>query len=121
MRKLVDWTLVSLDGVIDSPAWARPFLNDEHHRFALALLDEADAMLLEPQDLSGVPGLSVEAGRRDRRPDDSRPRYVAASAAKLKAEPGGTIFKFRTAALDRTLLDDGLVDELSIDGKRSCC
>ena len=38
MRKLVEWTFVSLDGVIDSPEWARPYLDDDHHRYARALL-----------------------------------------------------------------------------------
>jgi len=41
MRKLVEWTFVSLEGVIDSPVWAQPYMDDEHHRYAVALLRAA--------------------------------------------------------------------------------
>jgi dihydrofolate reductase len=132
MRKLVEWTFVSLDGVIDSPVWARPFLDDEHHRFARALLDEADALLLGRETYQGFldfwPKQTGEIADRM----NSRPKYVASrtlppghaewnatilegdaaeAVARLKAEPGGTMVKFGTGELDRTLLENGLVDE----------
>jgi dihydrofolate reductase len=132
MRKLVEWTFVSLDGVIESPAWARPFLDDEHHRFARALLDEADALLLGRKTYQGFsdfwPKQTGEIADRM----NSRPKYVASrtlspgpadwnatilegdaaeAVARLKAEPGGTIVKFGTGELDSTLLEHGLVDE----------
>jgi dihydrofolate reductase len=132
MRKLVEWTFVSLDGVIESPAWARPYLDDEHHRFAGALLDEADALLLGRKTYQGFldfwPKQTDEIANRI----NSRPKYVASrtlppgpadwnatilegdaaqAVAKLKAEPGGTILKFGTGELDQALLEHGLVDE----------
>jgi dihydrofolate reductase len=132
MRKLVEWTFVSLDGVIDSPVWARPFLDNEHHRFARALLDEADALLLGRKTYQGFldfwPKQTGEIADRM----NNRPKYVASrtlppgaaewnatvikgdiaeAVATLKAEPGGTIVKFGTGELDWTLLEHGLVDE----------
>ena len=133
MRKLVEWTFVSLDGVIDSPEWAGPYLDDEHHRYALALLDEADALLLGRKTYQGFvdfwPKQTGEIADRI----NGRPKYVASrtlppgaadwnatvlegdvaeAVARLKVEPGGNILKFGTGELDKTLLEHGLVDEL---------
>jgi dihydrofolate reductase len=132
VRKLVAWTFVSLDGVIDSPEWARPYLDDDHHRYARALLDAADSLLLGRKTYEGLadfwPRQSGEIADRI----NSRPKYVASRTlapgeaewnatvldgevaevvARLKAEPGGNILKFGTGELDRTLLEHGLVDE----------
>ena len=132
MRKLVEWTFVSLDGVVDSPEWARPYLDAEHHRFARALLDEADSLLLGRKTYEGLadfwPRQSGEIADRI----NSRPKYVASRTlapgeaewnatvldgevaevvARLKTESGGNILKFGTGELDRTLLEHGLVDE----------
>src|SRR5580700_6392514 len=47
MSKLVEATHVTLGGEIGSPdAWARPYLDDEHARYAEKLLTMADALLL---------------------------------------------------------------------------
>src|SRR5215472_3201374 len=47
MRKLIESTLVSLDGVVGSPEkWAMPFWDDENKRYALSRLAEVDAFLL---------------------------------------------------------------------------
>jgi dihydrofolate reductase len=133
MRKLVEWTFVSLDGVIDSPEWARPYLDDEHHRYAAALLDDSDALLLGRKTYQGFadfwPKQTGEIADRI----NSRPKYVASrtlspgaadwnatvlegdvaeAVARLKAEPGGTILKFGTGELDQALLEHGLLDEL---------
>ena len=77
MRTLVEWTFVSLDGVIDSADWARPYLDDEHHRYAVALLDETDALLLGRKTYEGLrdfwPKQTGEIADRI----NSRPNYVA--------------------------------------------
>ena len=133
MRKLIEWTFVSLDGVIDSPVWARPYLNDEHQRYAVALLDQADALLLGRKTYQGLADFwSKQTGEIADR-INSRPKYVASrtlppgpadwnatvlegdvaeAVAKLKAEPGSNILKFGTGELDKTLLEHGLLDEL---------
>ena len=47
MRKLVESTFVTLDGVIDSPQeWSPPYWDDEHAAYAGKLLFAADALLL---------------------------------------------------------------------------
>ncbi len=46
MSKLVEATHVTLGGEIGAPdAWARPYLDDEHTRYADKLLTLADALL----------------------------------------------------------------------------
>jgi dihydrofolate reductase len=134
MRKLAEWTFVSLDGVIDSPdKWARPYLDDEHHRYARALIDDADALLLGRKTYEGFldfwPKQTGEIAARL----NERPKYVASrtltpgragwnatvldgvvadAVASLKAESGRNILKFGTGEVDRTLLEHGLLDEL---------
>jgi dihydrofolate reductase len=133
MRKLVEWTFVTLDGVIDSPEWARPYLDEEHHRYARALLDETDALLLGRKTYQGFldfwPRQTGEIADRI----NTRLKYVASrtlapgeaewnatvlqgdvaeAVARLKAEPGSNIVKFGTGELDRTLFEHRLVDEL---------
>ena len=47
MRKLVESTFVTLDGVISEPQrWGGPYWNDEHSGYAHDLLFSADALLL---------------------------------------------------------------------------
>ena len=47
MRKLVESTFMTLDGVISNPQeWSPPFWDDEHSAYAEKLLAPADAMLL---------------------------------------------------------------------------
>jgi dihydrofolate reductase len=132
-RKLVETTFVSLDGVIDRPdRWARPFLGDEHDRYAVELLDAAGALLLGRLTYEGLRDFwrSRTGQISDRM--NRLPKYVASrtlepgeaewnatilegdvaeAVAKLKAQDGGTILKFGTGELDRTLLEHNLVDE----------
>ena len=45
MRKLVESTFMTLDGVISSPQdWSPPYWDDEHAGYASKLLDAADAL-----------------------------------------------------------------------------
>lgn len=47
MRKLVESTFVTLDGVISEPfEWGAPYWDEEHHAYAGKLLFAADALLL---------------------------------------------------------------------------
>src|SRR5437016_14205115 len=47
MRKLIEATFVSLDGVVGSPEkWALPYFDDENKNYALSRLSEVDAFLL---------------------------------------------------------------------------
>ncbi|GIH97313.1 dihydrofolate reductase family protein [Planobispora siamensis] len=45
MRKLIESTFVTLDGVIDSPEqWGSPYWDEEHAGYAGALFSECDAL-----------------------------------------------------------------------------
>jgi len=132
MRKLVESTFVSLDGVISSPEeWSPPYWNDEHNNYAHELLFASDALLLGRETYEGF----AEAWP-SRSGDDytdrinSLPKYVASTTlqetkwnatvigvdvvdevAKLKRQPGQNILKFGTGQLDRPLMQNKLIDE----------
>jgi dihydrofolate reductase len=132
MRKLVETTFVTLDGVIGSPQeWGPPYWNDEHANYARKLLFAADALLLGRATYEGF----AEAWP-SRTGDDysdrinSLPKYVASrtleeatwnatiikgdvaeEVARLKQQPGENILKFGTGEVDRTLIAHELIDE----------
>lgn len=131
MRKLVETTFVTLDGVISSPQnWGASYWDDEHNGYSATLLFAADALLLGRKTYEGF----VEAWpSRDGEFADrinSLPKHVASrtlgdatwnatiiegdvpeAVAKLKEQPGEDILKYGTGELDRTLLEHKLVDE----------
>lgn len=134
MRKLVESTFVSLDGVISDPQkWGPPYWNDEHANYARDLLFSADALLLGRVTYEGfAKAWPPRAGKGDEYADrfNSLPKYVASTTlhetewnatllgpdvpgeiAKLKDQPGENILKFGTGDLDRTLMQHNLVDE----------
>lgn len=132
MRKLVEATLVSLDGVVGSPEeWALPYWDEENKNYAHAALAEADTFLLGRvtyekfvaawSQVSGDPYLDTI---------NRLPKFVASASlrettwnatlikgdpadeiAGLKSRPGKTIMKYGTGQLDRTLIGHGLIDE----------
>jgi dihydrofolate reductase len=134
MRKLVESTFVTLDGVIDSPQrWSGPYWDDEHFAYARDLLFASDALLLCRETYEGF------AAAWPSRPSDTfvdrinqMPKYVASrtlqpadmkwnatlvqgdvagEVARLKERPGQSILKYGTGELDRTLMAHNLVDE----------
>jgi dihydrofolate reductase len=131
MRKLVEPTFVTLDGVISMPQeWGRPYWDDEHAQYAHDLLFSADALLLGRKTYEGfVQAWPSRTGEYSDR-INSMPKYVASrtlddatwnaaiiqgdvaeAVAKLKEEPGENILKFGTGELSATLLEHRLVDE----------
>jgi dihydrofolate reductase len=134
MRKLVESTFVTLDGVISSPEkWGPPYWNDEHDSYAHELLFAADALLLGRVTYEAFVGAwpARSGDYADR--INSLPKYVASrtlqeatwnatviagdvaeEVAKLKQQPGEAILKFGTGELDRTLIAHELVDELHL-------
>jgi dihydrofolate reductase len=131
MRKLVESTFVTLDGVIDSPQdWGAPYWDDEHASYASGLLFAADALLLGRATYEGF--VQAWPSRTGEFADhiNAMPKHVASRTlqeatwnatviegdvaeeiAKLKQQPGENILKFGTGELDRALLAHGLVDE----------
>ena len=133
MRKLIESTLVSLDGVIESPDRWAPF-DDEATRLAMEDLGTYDAFVIGRvtyerfraswAPVSGNPYI-------DR--INAMPKYVASRSLaevtwnatllgpdivgaieRLKAQPGKDLIKYGTSRLDDTLLQAHLVDELRV-------
>jgi dihydrofolate reductase len=135
MRKLVESTFVTLDGVIESPQnWSPPYWDDEHMAYASRLLFAADALVL---GRATYEGFAQAWPQRSGDPYTDRinamPKHVASrtlgdatwnatiiegdaaeAIAALKDEPGEGLLKFGTGELDRTLLAHGLLDELHL-------
>ncbi len=134
MRKLVESTFVSLDGVIENPQnWSAPYWDDEHSAYARKLLWDADALLLGRKTYENfAQAWPSRAGTGDDFTDrmNAIPKYVASNSLtdttwnatllegdtaeairKLKAEDGGSLLKYGTGELDKTLIENDLVDE----------
>jgi dihydrofolate reductase len=131
MRKLVESTFMTLDGVISSPQeWGPPYWDEEHASYARKLLFAADALLLGRATYEGFaqawPSRTGELADRI----NSLPKHVASNTleeatwnatvirgdvagevAKLKEQAGQNMLKYGTGELDRTLLEHKLVDE----------
>ena len=135
MRKLVESTFVTLDGVISDPqVWGSPYWDEEHDGYATKLLFAADALLLGRRTYEGfVQAWPSRSGDDYSDRINAMPKYVASrtlqeatwnstilygdvaeEVARLKAEPGESILKFGTGELDRTLIANGLIDELHL-------
>jgi dihydrofolate reductase len=132
MRKLIEATFVSLDGVVGSPEkWATPYFAEENRRHALAQLDQFDAFLLGRATYQKF-AASWSQIKGDPYFDriNALPKYVASGTleqttwnatliagdvaeeiARLKRQPGKNIMKYGTGNLDRTLIRHNLIDE----------
>jgi dihydrofolate reductase len=136
MRKVIAGLFISLDGVVESPdQWQFAF--DEEMGAALSrVLDEQDAVLL------GRVTFTEWAGYWPTSTDEpfaswinSTPKYVASNTldsvdqwsnstlikgsvgdfvAELRRQDGGTIGTAGSPSLVRSLLDQGLLDELTL-------
>lgn len=132
MRKLVESTFVTLDGVIADPQkWGPPYWNEEHANYGRELLFSSDALLLGRATYeSFAEAWPARSGDDFTDRINSMPKYVASTTlketkwnasllgpdvpgevAKLKDQPGQTILKYGTGEFDRTLLEHNLVDE----------
>jgi dihydrofolate reductase len=137
VRKLIEATHVSLGGEVGAIDWAFPYLDEEHQRYASALLENADALLLGRKTYEGLaaayPAMESTAEGQFlhfvNRMNALAKHVVTSSPAELdwnstplrgdiveavsalKAKPGGNIIKFGTGPLDALLLQHRLVDE----------
>ena len=132
MRKLIESTFTTLDGVISDPQrWGPPYWDEQHFGYARELLFDADALLLgrvtyesfaeawpgRPSDeytdrINGMPKHVASRSLRETTWNASvLEGDVAQAVAALKREPGGNLLKYGTGELDRTLLEHKLVDE----------
>ena len=133
MRKLKLAMYVSLDGVVEEPAWTGPFWNDELARLQEAYLYSSDALVLGRVTYQGFaaawPGMEEATGDFGKKMN-SMPKFVAsrtvdepewnatimdgdlaAAVEKLKSEDGGDLLIYGSGDLVDQLTDLGLIDE----------
>jgi dihydrofolate reductase len=133
VRKIVVSEFVSLDGVIENPAWTVPFMGDEQNAYKFAELKAADSLLLGRATYEGFaaawPGMAAETGEYGEMMN-GYPKYVAsktldalewnakllgddiaAELTALKAQPGRDILVFGSGKFLETLLRHDLIDE----------
>jgi len=132
MRKVIVSEYVSLDGVVEEPAWTMPFWNDEIAKFKFDELFASDALLLGRVTYQGFakawPSMTDEEGFADRM--NSMPKVVAsrslpeaewnatlikeniaAEVSKLKQQPGQDLLIYGSAGFVQTLMGHNLIDE----------
>jgi dihydrofolate reductase len=132
MRRVNAAEYVSLDGVMEDPAWTGPFWNDELAKFQYDQLFASDALLLGRVTYQGFAAAwptmegTGEFGERM----NALPKYVASrtldsvewnanlirgdvaeAVAELKRQPGQDILIYGSADLVRTLMARNLIDE----------
>ncbi|HEV2014539.1 MAG TPA: dihydrofolate reductase family protein [Candidatus Dormibacteraeota bacterium] len=139
MRKIVAGLLISLDGVVESPSeWGfSRYFNDEMRDGIAAGIAQADAVLLGRRTYLEFAALWPKQGSDVLMADflNNSPKYVvsktldrlewansslvtgalAAELGKLKQHSGKNILIPGSPTLVRSLLRDGLLDELSLN------
>jgi dihydrofolate reductase len=132
MRKLIESTLVSLDGVIESPErWA--IFDDEASELSMQELDNYDAFVMGRVTYERFRDNWGAGGNPYFDRIGAMPKYVASRSLDdvtwnatllgpdivtaiedLKAQPGKDLIKYGTSRIDDTLLRAGVVDELRV-------
>ena len=133
MRKLIESTLVSLDGVIESPDRWAPF-DQEAGQLAMRDLDNYAAFVMGREGYERLRALwAPVTGNPYIEKISAMPKYVASRSLtevtwnatllgpdivgaieQLKTQPGKDLIKYGTSRLDATLLGARLIDELRL-------
>src|SRR5215217_2726759 len=139
MRKVIASEFISLDGVVESPdKWHFPYFNDQMGDAIGAAMAQADAMLMgrvlyeewaaywpqqDPEEnpvaaqMNGVRKYVVSTTLEEPLEWSNSTLIegnVAEEIAELKQQPGKDITVSGSGALVRSLLKDGLLDELRL-------
>lgn len=138
MRHIVTWILMSLDGVVEAPeTWAGAYFNEEVGQVARSGMDASDAMLLGRRTYEHLAAYWPDrSGTGDPVADhiNNTPKFVVSTTlrsvgwrnstlitgdivqeiTKLKRRPGKNITVLGSATLVRSLLREGLLDELGL-------
>jgi len=138
MRKLINSTYITLDGVIENPMWTMPYFDDEAGAFAGSQTDAADAMLMGRATYDGM--FPAWSSRDESDPTtgaayfNSVKKYVASTTltnpewrntevlqgdlveavAALKQQEGGDIIQYGFGSVTTALIAAGLVDEVRL-------
>ena len=132
MSKVVLSEYVSLDGVIENPAWSGPYWNDEISQFKFDELFASDVLLLGHVTYEGFakawPTMKDEVGFADRM--NRMPKHVATTTlttpewnaqfikenvaeevTKFKQQPGQNMLLYGSGNFVQTLMKHNLIDE----------
>ena len=135
MRKIVSGLFISLDGVVEAPdQWHFPHFNEEMGNAVQSMMESREAMLLGRrtyEEFAAYWPTSTDdfAGRMN-----GTPKYVVSNTltsaewqnstlisgdvikevAQLKEQPGGHLAMTGSGTLARSLLREGLLDELHL-------
>lgn len=138
MRKIINSTYVTLDGVVGDPQeWSLPYFGEDAQKYAYDLLFSSGALLLGRRTYEGFastwPHMEEQTGEYGVRMN-TLPKYavsttlekadwnntsiissdVTAEVARLKEQPGQDILQYGFGELSRTLVEAGLLDELRL-------
>lgn len=132
MRKIIAAEYISLDGVMENPAWTGPYFNEEVSQMQSELLLASDALLLGRITYEGMAPAWLSRAGADAFTDriNSLPKYVLTNTLteptwnatfltgdvleqvrRLKAQPGQNLLVYGSADLLNALHRHGLVDE----------
>lgn len=137
MRKIVNSTYVTLDGVVENPHLWPPTGDDagESEAIQTELLMGCDAVLMGRRTYEGfAPVWTTRSGDPYSDRINTMPKYVVSTTmidpdwsnttvvaadvvetiAQLKSEPGQDIVQYGFGRLSRTLVEHGLIDELRL-------
>jgi dihydrofolate reductase len=136
MRKLINSTYITLDGVIEEPVWTSPYFAEEAAALATELTEGADAMLMGRATYDGMsvawPAMDESDPNTGAAYFNNVKKYVASTTlkdpewnntevlqgdlveavAKLKAEDGKNIIQYGYGSVTAQLVEAGLVDEV---------
>ena len=125
MGQIIVSMYLSLDGVMEEPAWTAPYFNEEVAKFQSNLLFESEALLLGRVTYQGFaaawPSMTDEEGFADKM--NSIPKFVASTTlektewnanlikdnvieeiSKLKEQPGQNLLIYGSGDLTQTLM-----------------
>lgn len=133
MSKVVAVIYISMDGVVEEPAWTGPFWNDDHGKFQAGQLSQSRALLLGRVTYDGMSQAWPQMEEDGAAEMNSIPKYVASTTlkdptwnatviegdvaegvAKLKAEVGKDILIYGSGDLVNYLIKHDLIDELKL-------
>jgi dihydrofolate reductase len=136
MRKLINSTYITLDGVIDNPMWTFPYFDEEAAALAGEQTSAADALLMGRATYEGFAASWPTRDESDPSTGaayfNNVKKYVASTTltdpqwnntevlqgdtveavTKLKNQDGGNILQYGFGSLTTTLIGAGLLDEV---------
>lgn len=133
MRKLIESTIVSLDGVVEAPDRWAPF-DQEAVDYAMHELENYDAFVMGRITYERLRAIwEPVTGNPYTDAINEKPKHVVTrtlgslgwnakplgddvphALARLKAQPGRNLIKYGTSRFDATLLSAGLIDEIRL-------